>query len=564
MVRAIMQSFSVKESERDMTEPTEFGPAAGNPNQDGGGFRRRDLFKSSVSLLLASTALTASAPAAFAEATQTTPTIGRKQPNILIIMGDDIGWFNVSAYNMGMMHYRTPNIDRLAREGILFTDYYGEQSCTAGRSAFITGQSPYRTGLTKVGVPGAKLGLQPEDPTIAEILKPLGYTTGQFGKNHLGDRDEFLPTAHGFDEFYGNLYHLNAEEEPENPDYPKSVEFKERFGPRGVIHSYADGRIEDTGPLTAKRMETVDEEFLAAALNFIDRAHDKGTPFFVWFNPTRMHVFTHLKPAAEGKTGLGVYADGMVEHDGHVGQLLKKLDDLGVANDTIVLYTTDNGAEMFTWPDGGTTPFRGEKNTNWEGGYRVPALLRWPGVVQPGTINNDVTSAQDWFPTLVAAAGVTDVKEQLLKGYSAGSKSFKVHLDGYNLMPALRGEAKDWPRQEFFYFSDDGDLVGLRYNRWKAVFAEQRSAGIDVWQDPLIPLRFPKLFDLWGDPFERADHDSEYYGDWRARRMFILVPAQAYVAQFLQSFKAFPPRQKPATFSIDQVLQKLQSERSAD
>jgi arylsulfatase A-like enzyme len=486
------------------------------------------------------------------------------KPNILVIMADDVGWFNISAYNMGMMHYRTPNIDRLANEGALFTDYYGEQSCTAGRSAFITGQSPFRTGLTKVGLPGSPVGLQPQDPTIAEILKPLGYATGQFGKNHLGDRDEFLPTAHGFDEFFGNLYHLNAEEEPENPDYPKSVQFRERFGPRGVIRSYADGRIEDTGPLTIKRMETVDEEFLSSTLKFIDRAHDASTPFFVWFNPSRMHIFTHLKAELKGKTGLGVYADGMVEHDGHVGQLLKKLDDLGIADNTVVIYTSDNGAETFTWPDGGTTPFRGEKNTNWEGGYRVPALIRWPGVVKPRTISNDIISTQDWFPTLIAAAGVKDIKEKLLNGYQAGGKTFKVHLDGYDLVSALKGETDEWPRREFFYFSDDGDLVALRYNRWKAVFSEQRSEGFDVWQNPFVPLRVPKLFDLWGDPFERADHESNYYVDWRARRVFLLVPAQAYVAQFLQSFKEFPPRQKPASFSIDQVLQKLQAAPAED
>jgi arylsulfatase len=535
-------------------------------NARNGRLDRRSILMASVSALAAGR-MTSDANAQASQSGQTAPRPAggsAGKPNILCIMGDDIGWFNISAYNMGMMHYRTPNIDRLASEGARFTDYYGEQSCTAGRSAFITGQSPFRTGLTKVGLPGSPVGLQPQDPTIAEILKPLGYATGQFGKNHLGDRDEFLPTAHGFDEFFGNLYHLNAEEEPENPDYPKSVQFHERFGPRGVLHTYADGRIDDTGPLTTKRMETVDEEFLSSTLKFIDRAHDAKTPFFVWFNPSRMHIFTHLKPESEGKTGLGVYADGMVEHDGHVGQLLKKLDDLGIADNTIVIYTTDNGAETFTWPDGGTTPFRGEKNTNWEGGYRVPALIRWPGVVKPGTVNNDVTSALDWFPTLVAAAGVGDIKEKLLNGYAAGSKNFRVHLDGYNLVSALKGETDEWPRREFFYFSDDGDLVGLRYNRWKAVFAEQRSEGFDVWQNPLVPLRVPKLFDLWGDPFERADHESDYYVDWRARRVFLLVPAQAYVAQFLQSFKQFPPRQKPASFSIDQVLQKLQAADAQD
>ncbi|MCX8254536.1 Sulfatase [Beijerinckiaceae bacterium RH AL1] len=533
------------------------GGTAPGPGDSRTRLRRRDLLLG-TSLFAAATALPSTSSA------QPSPVSATKRPNILVIMADDVGWFNVGAYNKGMMHYKTPNIDRLAQEGVLFTDYYGEQSCTAGRSAFITGQSPFRTGLTKVGLPGSKTGLQPQDPTIAEMLKPFGYATGQFGKNHLGDRDEFLPTAHGFDEFFGNLYHLNAEEEPENPDYPKSVAFKERFGPRGVLHSYADGRIEDTGPLTMKRMETVDEEFLSSSLQFIDRAHASDTPFFVWFNSSRMHIFTHLKPASEGKTGLGVYADGMVEHDGHVGQLLKKLDDLGIADDTIVLYTTDNGAETFSWPDGGTTPFRGEKNTNWEGGYRVPALLRWPGTVRPGTVSNEVTSALDWFPTFVAAAGAPGVKEKLLAGYVAGNKTFKVHLDGYDLTSALKDAATAWPRKEFFYFSDDGDLVGLRYLRWKAVFAEQRAIGFDVWQDPLIPLRVPKLFDLWGDPFERADHESSYYADWRARRVFLLVPAQAFVAQFLQSFKDFPPRQKPPSFSIDQVLQKLQAAQTED
>ncbi len=380
-------------------------------------------------------------------------------------MADDIGWFNVSAYNMGIMGYRTPNIDRIAREGALFTDYYAEQSCTAGRSAFITGQIPLRTGLTKVGLPGSSIGLQSQDPTLAEILKPLGYVTGQFGKNHLGERDEYLPTVHGFDEFFGNLYHLNAEE----ADYPKDPEFRQRFGPRGVIRSYAnpDGtqRVEDTGPLTIKRMKTVDEEFLAAGLDFIDGAHAAGNPFFVWFCPTRMHIWTHLKPELQGKTGLGIYADGMVENDGHVGRLLKKLDDLDIANNTIVVYTTDNGAEVFSWPDGGTTPFRSKKNTNREGGFRVPAMIRWPGGVKPGTMVNDVTSGLDWFPTLATAAGVAGIKENLLTGYQAGSKSFKVHLDGYDLGPALGGAAKEWPRKEVFYFTDDGDLACLRYRQ---------------------------------------------------------------------------------------------------
>src|SRR4249919_1194894 len=404
-----------------------------------------------------------------------------KKPNILILWGDDIGTWNVSYFSRGMMGYRTPNIDRVGNEGVAFTDYYGQQSCTAGRAAFLTGQNPIRTGLTKVGLPGADVGLRPQDPTIAEVLKPLGYATGQFGKNHLGDKDEFLPTNHGFDEFFGNLYHLNAEEEPENPDYPKSPEFKKKFGPRGVIHSFAmeDGtqKIEDTGPLTKKRMETVDEEVTKAALAFIDKAHKDGKPFFVWWNSTRMHIFTHLKPESEGKTGLGIYADGMVEHDGMVGQLLDKLKELGIEDNTIVMYSTDNGAEVFTWPDGGTTPFRGEKNTNWEGGYRVPTAIRWPGVIPPGTINNEIFSHEDMLPTLLAAAGDTTVKEQLLKGMKVGDKTFKVHLDGYNLLPYLTGQAAENPRKEFFYFGDEGDLFCLRYDNWKFVFSEQRAPG---------------------------------------------------------------------------------------
>ena len=434
---------------------------------------------------------------------QTSPA-GAKKPNILVIFGDDIGWFNISAYSHGTMGYRTPNIDRIAAEGAMFTDYYGQQSCTAGRAAFITGQTPFRTGLTKVGLPGADVGLRPQDPTIAEVLKPLGYTTGQFGKNHLGDKDEFLPTNHGFDEFFGNLYHLNAEDEPEHPDYPKDPAFRQKFGPRGVLKATADGKIENTGPLTSKRMETVDEEFLAAALSFIDRAHKADKPFFVWFNTTRMHVWTRLKPASVGVTGVGLYPDGMVETDGHVGQLLKKLDDLKIADNTIVIYTTDNGAEVFTWPDGGTTPFRGEKGTNWEGGFRVPCVVRWPGVIKPGTVINEVTSSEDWFPTLVAAAGLPDVKERLLKGHQAGAKTFKVHLDGYNLLPALKGAAKEWPRKEFFYFSDDGDLLALRYNRWKFHFAEQRAEGGKVWMEPFVTVRAPTIYDVRSDPFERG------------------------------------------------------------
>ncbi len=488
---------------------------------------------------------------------------GQHKPNILIIWGDDIGWFNVSAYNHGIMGYRTPNIDRVAREGALFTDWYGQQSCTAGRAAFITGQSPIRTGLTKVGLPGADLGLQPEDPTIAELLKPLGYTTGQFGKNHLGDRDEFLPTVHGFDEFFGNLYHLNAEEEPENPDYPKDPEFRKKFGPRGVLHSWAnpDGtqKIEDTGPLTRKRMETVDEEFLSASLDFIERATTDGKPFFVWWNATRMHVFTHLKKESLGVTGLGTYPDGMVEHDGHVGQLLDKLDELGITDNTIVMYSTDNGAEVLSWPDGGSTPFRGEKNTNWEGGWRVPCAIRWPGVIEPGIVSNEIFSHTDMLPTLLAAAGEPDIVEKLKKGHKAGKKTFRVHIDGYNLLPLVKGEVKENPRKGFLYWSDDGELMALRYGHYKMHFMEQRAHGFDVWQEPFVALRFPKMFNIRSDPFERADEDSKmFYYKWVADHMFLQVPAQALVAQFVETLKAFPPRQKPASFTVDQVLEQLE------
>jgi arylsulfatase len=489
-----------------------------------------------------------------------------KKPNILIIWGDDIGWFNPSCYNSGMMGYRTPNIDRIAAEGARFTDWYGQQSCTAGRAAFITGQSPIRTGLTKVGLPGAKLGLQPEDPTIADLLKPLGYVTGQFGKNHLGDRDEFLPTAHGFDEFFGNLYHLNAEQEPENPDYPKDPNFKKKFGPRGVLHSWAqpDGtqKIENTGPLNIERMKTIDEEFLAASLEFIEKAHDDGKPFFVWFNATRMHVFTHLKKESEGKTGLGVYPDGMVEHDGHVGVLLHKLDELGITNDTIVMYSTDNGAECMSWPDGGATPFRGEKDTNWEGGWRVPCVIRWPGMIEPGTVSNEIVSHTDMLPTLLAVAGEPDIVEKLKKGYKAGDKTFKVCIDGYNLLPLLKDEVKENPRKAFLYWSDDGDLMALRYQDWKVTFAEQRAQGFKVWQEPFSPLRFPKLFNLRSDPFERGDSADVFYGKWMADRMFMMVPAQAIVGEYLKTFEQFPPRQRPASFSIDQALEKARQKQA--
>ena len=482
-----------------------------------------------------------------------------KKPNILVIWGDDIGGFNISAYNQGAMGYRTPNIDRIAREGAMFTDWYGQQSCTAGRAAFITGQSPIRTGLTKVGLPGAPEGMKAEDPTIPTLLKPLGYATGQFGKNHLGDRDEMLPTAHGFDEFFGNLYHLNAEEEPENPDYPKDPEFKKKFGPRGVIHSWGmpDGtqKIEDTGPLTRKRMETVDEEVTKSALAFIDKAHKDGKPFFVWWNSTRMHIFTHLKPESEGKTGFGIYADGMVEHDGMVGQLLDKLKELGIEENTIVMYSTDNGAETFTWPDGGTTMFRGEKNTQWEGGYRVPTLIRWPGTIKPGTIINDICAHEDMMTTLLAAAGAPNIKEELLKGKTIGNRSYKVHLDGYDLAPALKGGG-EWPRKEFIYWTDDGNVAALRYNAWKVTFLEQKAEGMNVWLEPFDQLRAPLLTNLRMDPFERArQEDAMGYQRWWIEHMYAIAPASAYVGQWLQSFKEFPPRQKPGSFSLDRVME---------
>ena len=480
------------------------------------------------------------------------------KPNILIIWGDDIGWYNISAYNLGVMGYKTPNIDRIAKEGMMFTDWYGQQSCTAGRAAFVTGQSPIRTGLTKVGLPGAPEGMPEEDPTIAALLKNHGYVTGQFGKNHLGDRDEHLPTNHGFDEFFGNLYHLNAEDEPENVDYPQDPAFKERFGPRGVIRSTADGEIEDTGPLTKKRMETVDEETTEAALDFIERAHNSNQPFFVWWNSTRMHVWTRLKEESQGATGLGIYPDGMVEHDGHVGQLLDKLDELGIADNTIVMYSTDNGAEVMTWPDGGTTPFRGEKNTNWEGGFRVPSMIRWPGVVEPDTVHNGIFAHEDMLPTLMAAVGESDIKEQLLDGgVRAIGRRYKVHLDGYNLLPVLSGEVDESPRSEFLYWTDDGDIAALRYNNWKVVFMEQRAHGFDVWQEPFVTLRFPKLMNLRADPFERADHEGMGYGQWRAERMFALAPAQFFVRNYLQSFEDFPPRQKPGSFNLGDALEKL-------
>lgn len=479
------------------------------------------------------------------------------KPNILMIMGDDIGIPNLSIYSLGMMGYKTPNIDRIGKEGILFTDYYAEQSCTAGRAAFITGQTVLRTGLSKVGLPGSDVGLQDKDPTLAELLKPHGYMTGQFGKNHLGDLDKFLPTNHGFDEFFGNLYHLNAEEEPENVDYPKDPRFRKKFGPRGVIKSTAGGKIEDTGPLTKKRMETVDKEFLDAAVSFIERAHKAKKPFFVWFASSRMHFFTHVPKEWQGKSGLNFYADGMLQHDHQVGLLLKKLDELGIADNTIVLYTGDNGPHACTWPDAAVTWFRSEKVTNWEGAYRVPMLVRWPAKIKPGSVSNEIISALDWVPTLMAAAGDADIKGKLKKGHKAAGKTFKVHLDGYNFLPHVTGKDKKGPRKEFFYFNDDAELTGLRYNRWKLVFQEQRAEGQAVWRDPFFVLKAPKLFDLRMDPFEKADHDSNTYEDWWVRRVFLMVPAQAYVGNYLKTFKEFPPSQKPAVFNLDRVMDLL-------
>jgi arylsulfatase A-like enzyme len=481
-----------------------------------------------------------------------------KKPNFLIIWGDDVGWNNTSAYNRGMMGYSTPNIDRVAKEGALFTDWYGQQSCTAGRAAFITGQSPFRTGLLKVGLPGAKEGLSEKDPTIPELLKNHGYMTAQYGKNHLGDLDEHLPSNHGFDEFYGNLYHLNAEQEPEHPDYFKDPKLKKLFGPRGVIKSFAGGKITDTGPLTIERMKTIDEEITKGAIDFMDRAVKADKPFFLWWNSTRMHIWTHLKKESENKTGLGIYPDGMVEHDGHVGQVLDKLDKLGVADNTMVMYSTDNGAECFSWPDGGSTPFRNEKNSNWEGGYRVPCMIRWPGKIKPGSVFNGICSHEDMLQTILAAAGEPDVKEKLMKGHKANGRDFKVLLDGYNLIPYLTGEAKESPRSEFFYWTDDGSLANLRYNRWKIVFMEQRGHGLEVWQEPLVTLRFPKLFCLRTDPFERADHEAGNYDRWRVDHAFVLLPAIAFVSQHLSTFAEFPPRQKPGSFNLDGVLKKLQ------
>jgi arylsulfatase len=541
---------------------------------------RRNILLAGTTMAAAS-ALAASAPVQTAQAQQQRPAAipSGQRPNILVIFGDDIGQTNISAYSFGLMGYKTPNIDRVAREGMMFTDYYAEQSCTAGRSSFITGQCTLRTGLSKVGIPGATVGLQARDVTLAELLKPLDYATGQFGKNHLGDRNAFLPTVHGFDEFYGNLYHLNAEEDPESRTYPRDPRFREALGPRGVLRCKASDRddptdhprwgkvgkqtIEDTGPLTRKRMETIDDETSAAAIDFMQRQARANRPFFCWFNSTRMHFRTHVRDAHRDKPGLTSrteYNDGMIEHDAVIGTVLKAVDDLGIGNNTIVIYTTDNGPHQNSWPDAGTTPFRSEKNTNWEGAFRVPCLIRWPGRIQPGSVSNDIVSGLDWLPTLMAAAGDPEIKDKLLKGYQVGSKTAKVHLDGYNQLPYLTGQQPNSARKEFIYFNDDGDLVALRYENWKFVFEEQRALGtMRIWAEPFTKLRVPKLFDLRSDPYERADVTSNtFYDFFLSDGAGPFIASQAIVAPFLATFKEYPPSQRPSSFSIDQLVENMQ------
>ena len=490
-----------------------------------------------------------------------------KKPNILVIWGDDIGTWNISHNNRGMMGYQTPSIDRIAKEGVAFTDYYAQQSCTAGRAAFIGGVVPVRTGMTKVGLPGAKEGWQKSDVTMATVLKAQGYATGQFGKNHQGDRDEHLPTMHGFDEFLGSLYHLNAEEEPENLDYPKDPEFRKKFGPRGVLKSKADGKggqtIENTGPLTKKRMETIDDETIAAAKDFITRQAKAGQPFFCWWNGTRMHFRTHVKAEHRGISGQDEYSDGMVEHDMHVGELLKVIDDLGLADNTIVQYSTDNGPHFNTWPDAANTPFRSEKNSNWEGAYRVPTFVRWPGHFPAGTTLNGVVSHEDWLPTFAAAAGDMDVKERLLKGTTINGRTYKNHLDGYNLLDYLSGKTKESPRKEFIYVNDDGQIVAMRYGDWKTVFLENRGEAFGVWREPWVELRIPLLFNLRRDPFERAQHNSNTYNDWFLDRPFVIVPLQMFAGQFLMSMKDYPPSQTAGSFNLEKIQKQIESAAGA-
>ncbi|MFO0880553.1 MAG: arylsulfatase [Gemmataceae bacterium] len=503
-------------------------------------------------------------PVAHEGGADATPKSGKK-PHIIVIWGDDVGQSNLSAYTDGLMGYRTPNIDRIAREGMKFTDYYAEQSCTAGRASFITGQHGMRTGLTKVGLPGAPLGMKKQDPTIAGLLKAQGYATGQFGKNHLGDRDEHLPTMHGFDEFFGNLYHLNAEEEPEHPDYPKDPAFRKKYGPRGVLHCKADGKggqtIENTGPLTRKRMETIDDDIAKRSADFIKAQAKTGKPMFVWVNFTHMHFRTHVKPASKGQSGrwMGEYADAMIDHDKNVGTVLQALEEAGIADDAFVMYSTDNGPHMNSWPDAAMTPFRSEKNTNWEGAYRVPCLIRWPGKIKPGSVSNQIIGHHDWLPTFLAMAGESDVKEKLLKGHKVGEQTYKVHLDGYNQLPYLTGKTDKSPRVSFLYCNDDAQLVALRYDNWKFVFLEQRAPGtLRIWAEPFVSLRVPKIFNLRLDPYERADVTSNTYYDWLIDHAFLLVPAQEIVGRFAATFKEYPPRQRAASFSVDQILEKLQ------
>ncbi|MBN7813225.1 arylsulfatase [Algoriphagus sp. H41] len=488
----------------------------------------------------------------------------QEKPNILVIWGDDIGTWNISHNNRGMMGYMTPNIDRIAKEGASFTDYYGQQSCTAGRAAFLGGNVPVRTGMTKVGLPGAKEGWQETDITIAGVMKSLGYNTGQFGKNHQGDRDEHLPTNHGFDEFFGNLYHLNAEEEPENFDYPKDMVMKngktflENYGPRGVVHSYSDGKIEDTGPLTKKRMETIDEETIAAAKTFIKKQVDAGKPFFTWWNATRMHFRTHVKDENR-HPGNDEYTDGMIEHDKMVGELLDYLDELGIADNTIVFYSTDNGPHYNTWPDAGTTPFRSEKNSNWEGAYRVPAFVKWPGHIPGGVTYNGIFSHEDWLPTFAAAAGDPNVADKIKKGYSAIGRNYKNYIDGVNQLDYLTGKTKEAPRKEFIYVNDDGQVVAMRYDAWKAVFLENRGQAFEVWREPFVELRVPLLFNLRRDPFEKAQHNSNTYNDWFLDRAFVLVPMQQMAGEFLMTMKDYPPSQSPGSFNLEKIQKQIES-----
>jgi arylsulfatase len=560
----------------DTKQPDRYD-ASSNEAEDHALSRRNILLGSSALVATATLTSGALAQAQKAAAPATPAASSGRKPNILVIWGDDIGLANVSAYSHGLMGYQTPNIDRIGREGMMFLDYYAEQSCTAGRASFITGQAGLRTGLTKVGVPGVKVGLQARDATIAELLKPQGYATGQFGKNHLGDRNEFLPTVHGFDEFFGNLYHLNAEEEPENFNYPRDPAFRANLGPRGVMKCKATDRddptedprfgrvgkqiVEDTGPLTKKRMETIDDETSAAAMDFIDRQTKGNKPFFCWFNATRMHLRTHVRAEHRDQPGLTArteYADGMIEHDNHVGLLLKKLDDLGIAGDTIVIYATDNGPHMNSWPDGAMTWFRSEKDTNWEGAFRVPCMIRWPGRIKPGQISHEIVSALDWCPTLLAAAGDPDVTQKLLTGYQAAGKTLKVHLDGYNQLPYLTGQQEKSARPYFIYFNDDADLVAMRFANWKLVFEEQRAPGtLLLWAEPFTKLRLTKIYDLNSDPFERADITSNTYWDWLIDHAYIQYGAVAEIAKYLETYKDYPPSQHPASFSVDGLMENM-------